>query len=323
MKLLVTGCHGFVGSSMARYALSSGHEVLGVARSEQGMPIEGMAFKRCALEHPDFIDAVNAYRPDVVADAAGSASVGYSFQEPREDFLKAVETWGAVLDAVRKADVKPLVIFPSSASVYGNPTLLPVTEGASLRPISPYGFHKVICEQLAQEYAQCFGLNVVVARLFSTIGPAQQRLLVWELFRQAIDDNPYLTIQGTGTETRDFLHIDDICRYFLGIAERQPKGFWAVNVASGSSTSVRTMAEIVTRLVGSRKAIVTLNKELPGDPKHWQADTSLLLDLVSYQPGDITRGVEHCVGRWSADVSLFAEKAMRGGVGEPMVKGLV
>lgn len=50
------------------------------------------------------------------------------------------------------------------------------------------------------------------------------------------------------------------------------------------------MAEIVTRLVGSRKAIVTLNKELPGDPKHWQADTSLLLDLVSYQPGDITRG---------------------------------
>lgn len=86
MKLLVTGCHGFVGSSMARYALSSGHEVLGVARSEQGMPIEGMAFKRCALEHPDFIDAVNAYRPDVVAHAAGSASVGYSFQEPREDF---------------------------------------------------------------------------------------------------------------------------------------------------------------------------------------------------------------------------------------------
>ena len=225
--------------------------------------------------------------------------------------------------AARAADVKPLVIFPSSASVYGNPTLLPVTEGASLRPISPYGFHKVICEQLAQEYAQCFGLNVVVARLFSTIGPAQQRLLVWELFRQAIDDNPYLTIQGTGTETRDFLHIDDICRYFLGIAERQPKGFWAVNVASGSSTSVRTMAEIVTRLVGSRKAIVTLNKELPGDPKHWQADTSLLLDLVSYQPGDITRGVEHCVGRWSADVALCAEKAMRGGVGEPMVKGLV
>ena len=306
MKVLVTGCHGFVGSSMVRYALSRGHQVLGVAQSKRGEPIEGMAFTHCALDHPEFITAVNGYATDVVVHAAGSASVGRSFQQPREDFLKAVETWGAVLEAVRKSDVDPLVIFPSSASVYGNPTLLPVTEGASLRPISPYGFHKVICEQLAQEYAQCFGLNVVTARLFSTIGPAQQRLLVWELFRQAIDDNPYLTIQGTGTETRDFLHIDDICRYFLGIAERQPKGFWAVNIASGVSTSVRTMAEIVTRLVGNQKAIVTLNRELPGDPKHWQADTSLLLDLVPYQPGEITKGLEHCVAHWSADVTRTA-----------------
>jgi UDP-glucose 4-epimerase len=314
MKLLVTGCHGFVGRSAVQYALGKGHQVLGVARSEQGMPIEGMEFRRCALDRPAFIDVLNCYRPDVLVHAAGSASVGYSFQQPREDFLMAVETWGAVLDAVRKADVHPLVIFPSSASVYGNPARLPVPEGASLRPISPYGFHKVICEQLAQEYAQCFGLNVVVARLFSTVGPYQQRLLVWELFRQAIDDNPYLTIQGTGTETRDFLHIDDICRYFLGIAEREPKGFWAVNVASGVSTSVRTMAEIVTHLVGSRKAIVTLNKELPGDPKHWQADTSLLLDLVPHQSGDITKGLEHCVGHWSSDVPLFAEKVMRGGL---------
>lgn len=313
MKLLVTGCQGFVGSSAAKYALSRGHQVLGVAQSERGHSLQGMEFTRCALDHPELIHAMNRYRPDVVVHAAGSASVGYSFQQPREDFLKAVETWGAVLDAVRKSDVNPVVIFPSSASVYGNPTLLPVTEGASLRPISPYGFHKVICEQLAQEYAQCFGLNVVSARLFSTIGSAQQRLLVWEIFRQAIDDNPYLTIQGTGTETRDFLHIDDIYRYFLGIAERQPKGFWAVNVASGVSTSVRTMAEIVTRLVGNQKAIVTLNRELPGDPKHWQADTSLLLDLVPYQPDDITKGLEQCVAQWSADVACVARGLIGGG----------
>lgn len=313
MKLLVTGCHGFVGSSTATFALSRGHQVLGVAPSERRDTVPGMEFTRCALDHPALVDILNRYRPDAVVHAAGSASVGYSFQQPREDFLKAVETWGAVLDAVRKSDENPLVIFPSSASVYGNPTLLPVTEGASLRPISPYGFHKVICEQLAQEYAQCFGLNVVAARLFSTIGPAQHRLLVWELFRQAIDDNPYLTIQGTGTETRDFLHIDDISQYFLGIVERQPKGFWAVNVASGVSTSVRTMAEIVTRLVGNRKAIVTLNKELPGDPKHWQADTSLLMEFVSHLPDDITKSLEHCVLRWSAEGARTSPGLIRGG----------
>lgn len=311
MKILITGSQGFLGKSLAHYAVKNGHQVLGVARSEANGLIAGMGFTRCALDQADFVDVLNGFAPDVVVHAAGSASVGYSFQEPREDFLMAVETWVSLLDAVRKGEGNPLVIFPSSASVYGNPTRLPVSEGAVLRPISPYGFHKVICEQLAQEYTHCFGLNVVAARLFSTIGPYQQRLLVWELFHQAIDDNPYLTIQGTGTETRDFLHIDDICRYVLGIAEREPKGFWAVNVASGESTSVRRMAEIVTHLVGIRKAIVTLNKELPGDPKHWQADTTLLQDLVPYQAADITNGLEDCVRHWLSDLSVSAERVMR------------
>lgn len=311
MKILITGSQGFLGRSLAHYAVKKGHHVLGVSRSESNGLIAGMGFKRCALDHAGFVDVLNSFAPDVVVHAAGSASVGYSFQQPREDFLMAVETWASVLDAVRKAEGNPLVIFPSSASVYGNPTRLPVPEGAGLRPISPYGFHKVICEQLAQEYVHCFGLNVVAARLFSTIGPFQQRLLVWELFRQAIDDNPYLTIQGTGMETRDFLHIDDICRYFLGIVEREPKGFWAVNVASGESTSVRRMAEIVTRLVGSTQAIVTLNRDLPGDPKQWQADTTLLRELVPYQVPDITNGLEDCVRHWLSELSSSAERELR------------
>lgn len=311
MKILITGSQGFLGKSLAHYAVKQGHHVLGVSRSEPNGLIAGMGFMRCALDQAGFVDVLNSFAPDVVVHAAGSASVGYSFQQPREDFLMAVETWASVLDAVRKAEGNPLVIFPSSASVYGNPTRLPISEGVGLRPISPYGFHKVICEQLAQEYAHCFGLNVVAARLFSTIGPFQQRLLVWELFRQAVNDNPYVTIQGTGMETRDFLHIDDICRYFLGIVDREPKGFWAVNVASGESTSVRRMAEIVTRLVGSTHPIVTLNKDLPGDPKQWQADTRLLRELVPYQAPGITHGLENCVRHWLSELSLSAEWEMR------------
>ncbi|MCC2643465.1 MAG: UDP-glucose 4-epimerase [Nitrospira sp.] len=311
MKILITGCQGFIGKSLAHHALHNGHQVLGVARSTQSDMVPGMGFSHCALDRSEFIEVLNRFAPDVVFHAAGSASVGYSFQQPREDFLMAVETWGAVLDAVRKAEGNPLVMFPSSASVYGNPTRLPVSEASSLRPISPYGFHKVICEQLAQEYCHCFGLNVVVARLFSTVGPYQQRLLVWELFRQAIDDMAYLTIQGTGTETRDFLHIQDICRYFLGIMERQPKGFWAVNVASGRSTSVRHMAEIVTQLAGSGQGIVTLNKDLPGDPKHWQADITLLQDLVPHHADDITKGIEDCVRYWMAEVPVFEDRTIR------------
>lgn len=301
MKILITGCQGFIGSSLARYALAQNHSVLGVDRLALTQPIAGMEFTECALEADTFVELIDAYRPDVIFHGAGSASVGFSFQQPREDFLMAVGTWASVLEAVRLSKQDPLIFFPSSASVYGNPQALPVPENAPLQPISPYGFHKVISEQLAQEYCRCFQLNVVAARLFSTIGPAQRRLLVWELFRQAVDaDTAEVVIQGTGDETRDFLYIDDVSHYLLKIAENKPQGFLAVNVASGYSTSVKEVAEIIVRLTDSRHTLQILNKTLAGDPKHWQADTALLHKLVDYKPKSIEQGLDACIRSWRA-----------------------
>jgi len=297
-KLLITGCHGFIGSSVADYAIRHGHHVFGVDRAEQHGAVIGMDVLHCALDQPEFIDLLAEYQPDTVVHAAGSASVGYSFTEPREDFHIAVGTWGALLDAIRKADLRPTVIFPSSAAVYGNPQRLPVSEQDPLRPISPYGFHKVICEQLAQEYVRCFGFHVVAARLFSTVGPRQHRLLVWELFRQAVEDHSSVTIQGSGLESRDFLHIEDIAEYFLGLTERRSEGFLAVNIGSGIATSVREVADHILKSVGSTRRIVTLNKELPGDPKTWEADVSLLHSLVPHRPRAIHEAIGACVDRW-------------------------
>lgn len=304
MKLLVTGCHGFIGSSVADHAIRQGHQVFGVDRVEQPGAIDGMDVLRCALDQAEFIDLLTDYRPELVVHAAGSASVGNSFREPRADFHMAVGTWGALLDAVRKADLRPIVIFPSSAAVYGNPQRLPVSEQDSLRPISPYGFHKVICEQLAQEYVRCFGFHIVAARLFSTIGHRQHRLLVWELFRQAIEDHPSVTIQGTGFESRDFLHMDDISEYFLRLAVRQPEGFLAVNIGSGIATSVREVADHILKSVGRTRRIVTLNKELPGDPKTWEADVSLLRSLVPHRPQEISEAIGACVDQWLLEEPL-------------------
>ncbi len=311
MKLLITGCHGFIGSSVANHAIRQGHQVFGVDRAEQPEAIVGMDVLRCALDQPEFIDLLTDYQPELVVHAAGSASVGNSFHEPREDFRMAVGTWGSLLDAVRKVDLRPIVIFPSSAAVYGNPQRLPVSEQDPLRPISPYGFHKVICEQLAQEYVCCFGFHIVAARLFSTVGPRQHRLLVWELFRQAVEDHSSVTIQGSGLESRDFLHVDDISEYFLGLAERQSKGFLAVNIGSGIATSVREVADHILKSVGKTRRIVTLNKELPGDPKTWEADVSLLHNLVPHRPRAIHEAIAACVDRWLVDEQLLQARMSR------------
>jgi UDP-glucose 4-epimerase len=298
MKILITGCQGFVGKSLAEYALNSGHQVLGVDRFTPEETCQAMQYSQCNLHQQEFVDLINFFAPDAIFHAAGSASVANSFSFPHEDFLMAVGTWAAVLDAVRKSEMNPLVMFPSSASVYGNPSILPIPENADLQPISPYGFHKVISEKLAQEYCQCFGLNVVVVRLFSTIGPYQQRLLVWELFQQSVNKSNSLTIQGTGDETRDFLHINDISHYFLCLMDIQPQGFLPINVASGKATSVMEIANIILQITENHHPVITLNKDLKGDPKIWQADNTLLQEMVPFTPIAIAEGITDCVKYW-------------------------
>jgi nucleoside-diphosphate-sugar epimerase len=134
---------------------------------------------------------------------------------------------------------------------------------------------------------------------------------VWELYRQAVEDQPCITIQGSGLESRDFLHVEDISEYFLGFAERRSKGFLAVNIGSGVSTSVRAVADHILKSVGSTRRIVTLNKELPGDPKSWEADVSLLDSLVPHRPQAIHEAIGACVDQWLLDEPLWRMRMSR------------
>jgi len=119
---------------------------------------------------------------------------------------------------VRRSGRRPLVLFPSSAAVYGDLKETRADEETPLAPISPYGFHKAACELLGREYAECFGLRVVVCRLFSLFGPTQRRLLVWELYKQLSGPAQTVWLEGTGEEVRDYLHVEDAAAAFLHLA---------------------------------------------------------------------------------------------------------
>src|SRR5687767_14331524 len=132
---------------------------------------------------------IQEFAPEVVFHGAGTASVGASMAEPLIDLQGSALTCANVFEAVRQSGIKPLIVMPSSAAVYGNPQALPVNEEAIVQPISPYGFHKAICELLAREYAECFGLDFIICRFFSVFGAAQRRLLIWELHQQLAGPN--------------------------------------------------------------------------------------------------------------------------------------
>ena len=195
---------------------------------------------------------------------------------------------------------------PSSAAVYGNPARVPVAEDTPLRPISPYGFHKVAAELMAEEYASCFGLDVVVARLFSVFGPAQRRLLVWELFDQLTGAAPAVEIQGTGAEMRDFLHVDDVAIAALELLSRRigaaPIGHAeVVNVASGDEISVLELAELMRAIVGSSKPIVCRGALRPGDPLRWRAEVTRLSGLLSpWRPRPARATLPECIAAWQS-----------------------
>lgn len=313
MRILITGSRGFVGGSVGRYAVQAGHTALGIGRATQAEVSWPGAYVSADIVSSDLSGVIRDFAPDVLLHAAGTASVGASLVAPLDDLRAALLTWANTLESVRRSGLRPLLLYASSAAVYGNLTELPVREDAPARPISPYGFHKAACELLAHEYAECFDLNVVVCRLFSLFGAAQRRLLVWELYRQFANTtaaDPVVWLEGTGTETRDYLHIADVSAALLevaaaGLAEPATKRgrCLVLNVASGEETSVLELAARIGALVAPEREIRCRGIERPGDPRAWRADISRLRALAPHwQPQPLTQSLAQCVAEWQTEI---------------------
>jgi UDP-glucose 4-epimerase len=310
--------------------------MLGVGRASQ--PAQGWpgAHAQADVASSDLSDLIASFAPDLLLHAAGTASVGASLAHPLDDLRAAVLTWANVLDSVRRSGTRPLLLFPSSAAVYGDTGDSPAREDADARPISPYGYHKAACELLAREYAECFGLSVVVCRLFSVFGEAQRRLLVWELYRQLSSDASQVWLEGTGRETRDYLHVEDASAAMLELAEafagkrerfgsderdgdggneldgsggerddgskRDGGVCRVVNVASGEETRVVELAERMRAMVAPGREVRCRGLARAGDPQRWRADTSLLRKLAPrWHPQPFAQRLAQCVAAWQRE----------------------
>jgi UDP-glucose 4-epimerase len=307
MRILITGISGFIGGSFGRYAAAADHVVMGAGRSREASKRWSGLYTSLAAPQ-DLAGLIRDFSPDVLVQAAGSASVSASLEDPLHDFRGSVQTCAEFLDAVRRSGRDPLVIIPSSAAVYGNPVSLPVSEAASLQPISPYGFHKAASELVAREYSECFGLKIIICRLFSVFGPMQRRLLVWELFQQLAGPEKTTWIAGTGNETRDFLYIEDLATALLGLIENSQEAdrrCLIVNIASGTETSVLTLAETLRDLVASEKQISCRGNLRKNDPLRWWANIDCLQTLLpSWQPRPLRDALKLCVADWRHADSL-------------------
>src|SRR5205807_5394499 len=108
--------------------------------------------------------------PDTVFHLAGGSNVGASLQAPFEDFTRTTHTTASLLEWLRINAPRCKLVTVSSAAVYGDTRAEPAEETRPVQPVSPYGYHKLMMEQLCQEYSQVFGLRTAILRLFSVYG---------------------------------------------------------------------------------------------------------------------------------------------------------
>lgn len=303
MRILITGSTGFLGGSLGRLAAQAGHEIAGAGRAPSAGDDWPGTYARVEDELDGISEVIDAFSPEVIFHAAGSASVGASFEDPFRDFRGSVLTCEKLFEGIRRSRVRPLIFVPSSAAVYGNVESLPIGEFASVSPISPYGLHRSVCETLARGWADAFGLRIVVFRFFSVFGPRQRRLLIWELFQQLAGASEEVIIEGTGAESRDFLYIDDAARAFLQLSqtlsESSARYFEIVNLASGHETTVAALADHLREIVAPHKKIRYRGLLRPGDPAHWRADISKLTSMISdWRPQPLFDSLAVCIQCW-------------------------
>jgi UDP-glucose 4-epimerase len=281
MTVWITGAAGFMGRYLARALADVGHVVHGIGHGA----LTDSEKQRLGLRtwlHGE-IDATNLNAlaahglPSKVFHLAGGSSVGLSIAQPLEDFSRNVVSTARLLEWLRGASPESLVVAVSSAAVYGADHRGPILESAAPAPMSPYGRHKLMMEQLCQSYAETFGMRTLVARLFSVYGPKLRKQLLWDICSRLQQDEQTLVLGGTGAEIRDWTDVRDIARLLTVIADQsQAEKFRIINGGSGRGASVAEIAGVLVRNWGTDVAVRYSGVVRPGDPPSLLADDTLL-----------------------------------------------
>lgn len=272
-KVLVTGAFGFLGRHVARACAIAGHNVRGMGHGSWTRS-EWSEWGLSEWSSTDITrDALVSFggEPDLIIHCAGSGAVGFSLTNPSQDFDRTVTTTRDVLEYVRLYRPSTRVVLPSSASVYGNATQIPITVTAPLRPVSPYGVHKQMAEALCLSYAQHFNISVAIVRLFSIYGIGLRKQLLWDACTK-LSSGP-ATFGGTGYETRDWLHVEDAARLLLAVGLGHTSSCFVINGAAGFGVPTRQVVETIARAFGGVDRAQFSGCSRLGDPVHLVADT--------------------------------------------------
>ncbi|WP_338624817.1 NAD-dependent epimerase/dehydratase family protein [Selenomonas sp. TAMA-11512] len=296
-RVLVTGAAGFIGRYTAREYHANGYYVVGIGHgTPDSTEAEAWGIDEWHSAAVD-MDSLQSYASDVslIVHCAGSGSVGFSVMNPMNDFERTVWTTHYVLEYIRILSPKTRLLYPSSAAVYGTQETIPLTTDMTPNPISPYGVHKNIVEELCVMYAKQYGVRAAVLRLFSVYGAGLKKQLLWDACSKLSQGGN--TFWGTGEETRDWVHVSDVAKAFLEAGEKASPECPVVNVGSGQAVKIKDILGMLFEAYGTRERPSFGGEINVGNPSHYVADIGVITAWGWVPSMDLAQGIEDYV-RW-------------------------
>jgi UDP-glucose 4-epimerase len=291
MRLLVIGSKGFIGVHATEYFKKQNFNVLGC---DVVTDYTDKGYFQIDATNSDYHTLFERYQFDACINCSGAASVPLSLEFPLEDFNLNTLNVFKILDAIRSYQPTCKFINLSSAAVYGNPAQLPINENSVLQPLSPYGIHKFQAEQIVKEFNDFYQIPTCSLRIFSAYGNGLKKQLFWDMYQKFLNSDS-IQLYGTGKESRDFIHVDDIVRAFHLILDKSKFAGGAINIANGEEYTIEYVSELFRRNFEGKKSIGFNNQVKQGDPLNWKADITLLKSLGYKQTISLEAGIQEYI----------------------------
>ncbi len=303
MKILVTGCAGFIGMHVSQYLLNQGHEVVGIDnlndyynpqlkldRLTQIESLKKFAFKKIDISNANDINQLfseNGFSR--VVHLAAQAGVRYSIINPKAYIDANITGFFNILEACRHHDIEHLV-YASSSSVYGQNTKLPYSESDQVdHPVSLYAATKKSNELMAHSYSHLYGFASTGLRFFTVYGPWGRPDMSPYIFVKAILEKRPIQLFNYGEMSRDFTYIDDIVRGVVEILDRPSSikstgsSHRVLNIGNHQPVNLMEYVNTMEKVAGV-PAIIELAPMQAGDVLSTYADTTLIEQVTQFKP---------------------------------------
>ena len=289
MKILITGCAGFIGSNLTDYLLKKGYEVIGIdcltnyysKKLKETNIINAFDNDNFNFIEKDILEMEKFPEVDYIYHMAAQAGVRTSWGKNFQTYTKNnIEATQKLLEFYKNQNIKKF-IYSSSSSVYGD-VKVPMNEECLLKPISPYGVSKLAAENLCYLYWKNFNIPIISLRYFTVYGPRQRPDMAINKFVRSILNDEEIVIYGDGNQSRDFTYIDDVLDALILSAESDVKGE-VFNVGGGSRISINDLIKEIEK-ISKCNAVISHSTKQNGDVKDTFADLTKINKYLNWKP---------------------------------------